>query len=172
MSPFVGLVNEKLPGDIVAYPSPPKLLLKPALTPVDFSANHMNAAFPSPTSPTPEVTLATSLKEMDIEDECWSPLPSNSIDKNLGHLSPLKLTVEGNDKVSDDENIHSFPSAQKNRIKSFKNFTPICQPEEKKCQQVPKFAPTIPRFYFASGEPNARHLADVRRRERIVSTAT
>jgi hypothetical protein len=129
-----------------------------------------NIPLTSPTSPTPEFSLVSSKKDIEIEDECWSPLPSFNAEGKIEVCFPLTSTTFENNGMPSAPIIATTPSAQheaEGKMECFKEPTKLHDDENLKRNRRNKGS-SIPRFYFSGGEPNAKCLANEKNRERIV----
>jgi hypothetical protein len=157
----------------VALSLPLKPLLKPVIQPMTVLINSTTTSLASPSSPTPEISLEQRLKEIEIEDECWSPSPSLIDDKKIELLAPSKTMLKGNDLKDDKPNtIISLPaslSTPGDRQQSMISDTNCTEEKTKNVKCCKPKETTIPRFYYSKGEPNAKRLACERNRKRMVS---
>ncbi|KAI8581063.1 hypothetical protein K450DRAFT_299035 [Umbelopsis ramanniana AG] len=150
---------------------PSKPSLKPVIKPMSVLINSTTSCLASPSSPTPEISLEQRLKDIEIEDECWSPSPSLNDDNKIELPIPLKTMLKGNDLKDDKPNttisLPASPSTPDDQQLS--TISDTIRTEEKtknkKCCELKESA--IPKFYYSKGEPNAKRLACERNRERM-----
>lgn len=135
--------------------------------------NSTATSLASPSSPTPEFSLEQRLKQLEIEDECWSPSPSlNDDEKKIDLLVPSKTTLKAIDFREDELNTTislptSLPSPDDQKVNVIDDT--LCYKKKMKNEKFCKAKEsTIPRFYYNKGEPKARRLACERNRERMV----
>jgi hypothetical protein len=135
--------------------------------------NSTATSLASPSSPTPEFSLEQRLKQIEIEDECWSPSPSlNDDEKKIEFLVPSKNILKSIDFKEDELNTTisfpaSLPSPEDQQVNVIDDT--LCNKKKMKSENFCKAKEaTIPRFYYNKGEPNARRLACERNRERMV----
>ncbi|KAI9286129.1 hypothetical protein BC943DRAFT_359824 [Umbelopsis sp. AD052] len=150
---------------------PSKPLLKPVIQPMTVLINSTTTCLASPSSPTPEISLEQRLKDIEIEDECWSPSPSLYDDNKIELLAPSKITFKRNDLKHDTPNtmisVPALLSMTDDQKLSTISDTPCAETKAKneKCCKAKDSA--IPRFYYNKGEPNSKRLACERNRERM-----
>ena len=135
--------------------------------------NSTATSLASPSSPTPEFSLEQRLKQIEIEDECWSPSPSLDDDeKRIELLVPSKTTLKAIGFKEDELNTTislpaSLPSPEDQQVNVIDDT--LCNKKKMKNEKSCKAKEiTIPRFYYNEGEPKARRLACERNRERMV----
>ncbi|KAH8550214.1 hypothetical protein BGW37DRAFT_558280 [Umbelopsis sp. PMI_123] len=158
--------------DYVALSLPSKPFLKPIMLPMTVLNNSGSLSLASPSSPTPEFSLEHHLKEMDIEDECWSPSPSFNDTKKVELITSSNKVLKANE-LKDSANVidnHSAPPPMTTNKNSIAAITKVYDVDENTPMEKSHGGKEsiIPRFYYAKGEPNARRLASERNRERMI----
>jgi hypothetical protein len=146
------------------------------MLPMTVLNNSGSLSLASPSSPTPEFSLEHHLKEMDIEDECWSPSPSFNDTKKVELITSSNKVLKANE-LKDSANVidnHSAPPPMTTNKNSIAAITKVYDVDENTPMEKSHGGKEsiIPRFYYAKGEPNARRLASERNRERMVSKQT
>lgn len=135
--------------------------------------NSTATSLASPSSPTPEFSLEQRLKQIEIEDECWSPSPSlNDDEQKIELLVPSKTNLKAIDFKEDETvttvSLPAYLPSPEDRQVNVSDDT-LCNKKKMKNDKFCKAKETtIPRFYYNKGEPTARRLAFERNRERMV----
>jgi hypothetical protein len=144
--------------------------LKPYYKAMDIPHCITNISLISPTSPTPEFSLVSSKKDIEPEDECWSPLPSFNAEGKLEVCFPLTSTTFEKKGMPGAPIIVTTSSDQHKpewKMECLEEPTKLHDDENLKRNRRNKGS-SIRRFYFSGGEPNAKLLANEKNRERIV----
>lgn len=144
--------------------------LKPHYKTMDIPHCTTNIPLISPTSPTPEFSLVSSKKDIELEDECWSPLPSFNAEGKLEVCFPLTSTTSEKNGMPGAPIIATTSPDQNKadgKMECFEEPTKVHDDENLKRNRGNKGS-SIRRFYFSGGEPNAKRLANEKNRERIV----